>query len=207
MLALSNDRRGRFSLLRLSPRICAEFLASHIAVHHRRISSEFNRADRLPRLWEAPVGGMRSPDPHGMVWWPKAMEAMILCRRCCGNGMRERTLMEKVSATSCSPQAKSSRSTSIENCLSEALEVSREFPEQHPRATGRHVARANDVLRVGDYIKHGAQHQEGAGHVGLHTQGRQDRPIKDAGQQRERDFWLSRQGKQENQRQKHTARL
>ena len=88
VLALSNDRCGSFPFLRLSPRICAESLASNIVVHHRRISSEFNRADRLPRLWEANVGGMRSPDPHGMVWWPKAMEAMILSRRCCGNGMR-----------------------------------------------------------------------------------------------------------------------
>ena len=69
------------------------------------------------------------------------------------------------------PQTESSRSTSFERCLSEALEASCEFREQPLPTTEWHIARADDGMDVRDCIEHGAQHQAGAGRFGMHTEG------------------------------------
>ena len=63
------------------------------------------------------------------------------------------TYLDEEGLCDVSPQTKSSRSTSFESCLLEALEVSREFLEQHLLTTGLHVARANDGLGVGDTMR------------------------------------------------------
>ena len=78
-------------------------------------------------------------------------------------------------------QTKSSRSNRFESSSSDALEVSREFLEQHLPATGRHSARTDDGLRVRDYLMDGAQHLAGVGRAGVYTQGRQEGSTKDVG--------------------------
>ena len=97
-----------------------------------------------------------------------------------------------------SPPTKSSRSNSFESCLWKALEVSREFLEQHCNTAGRlhdpivdwefaitehNICQALNVLECTPT----AAKKRGRPHDG--------------------DSWQPRQGKQWDLRQKHTARL